>query len=72
MRLKPDLKLTVEVRGESFTIGAILLPDGKLHIKRGRGWSQKMPTATLSDVFIASRKWAAKRLRKSLPRVLAA
>lgn len=63
VRLKPDLKITVEARGKRFAIGVVLLPDGKLHIKKGRGWSEKMPTATLSEVFAESRKWAARRLK---------
>lgn len=61
VRLKPDLKITVEVTGKGrFSIGAIRLPDGRLHIKRGRTWSSKMPTATLTEVFTAARKWAAR------------
>lgn len=59
MRLKPDLKITVEARGKGrFTIGAVRLIGGQYLIKRGRTWSKKMPQGTLTDVFTEARKWA--------------
>ena len=64
VRLKPDLKITIQAGPDRFTIGAVLLPDGKLHIKSGRGWSEKLPVATLSKVFAEGRKWAARKIKK--------
>lgn len=58
MRLKPDLKITVEANGQRFHIGAVRMLDGRFHIKRGREWSKKLPYATLSEIFAESRKWA--------------
>jgi len=46
---------------KTFSIGGVLLPDGRYAIKRGRSWSTKTPTATLTEIFIAARKWAAAR-----------
>ncbi len=63
VRLKPDLKITIQAGTDRFTIGAVLLPDGKLHIKSGRYWSDKLPVATLSAVFAEGRKWAARKIR---------
>lgn len=64
MRLKPDLKIIIRVGEKSFSIGAVKLLDGRFHIKRGRGWSEKMPTATLSQVFAEARKFAVRNARK--------
>jgi hypothetical protein len=64
VRLKPDLKITVQAGADRLTIGAVLLPDGKLHIKSGRYWSEKLPVATLSRVFAEGRKWATRKIRR--------
>ncbi|MFA6904479.1 MAG: hypothetical protein WC236_15495 [Gallionellaceae bacterium] len=38
---KSDITVTVKVGDESFTIGGVLLPDGRYAIKRGRSWAVK-------------------------------
>lgn len=60
--LKSDLYLTIRAGDKSFSIGAVRLPDGSLKIKRGRSWSNKLPTATLTQVFTEARKWAARNV----------
>lgn len=55
---KPDLKITVQRGEKSFSIGGLLLPDGRYLIKRGRLISAKTPRASLSEIFTAARKWA--------------
>lgn len=62
--LKSDLYITVRVGGKAFAIGGVLLPDGRLHIKRGRSWSEKMPVATITEIFAESRKFAVRNLSK--------
>ena len=62
--LKSDLYVTVRVGEKSFSIGAVRLPDGSLKIKRGRGWSDKMPVGTLSQVFAEARKFAVRNAPK--------
>lgn len=59
---KSDITITVRAGGESFAIGGVRLPDGKLHIKRGRSWSRKRPLATLTEIFTEARKWAVRHL----------
>lgn len=60
--LKCDFYMTIRVGEESFSIGGVKLPDGKFAIKRGRSWSKKIGTATLSQIFAESRKWAVKKI----------
>ena len=55
---KPDLKITITAQNKSFSISALELPNGKYLLKRGRSKSQKMPIATLTQIFNLSRKWA--------------
>ncbi len=62
--LKSDLYITIRAGNKSFSIGAVRLPDGSLKIKRGRSWSSKLPTATLSQVFAEARKFAVKHSPK--------
>ena len=59
---KPDLQISVSVRGRSFSIGGMGLPNGKYLIKRGRLISDKMPTATMTEIFTSARKWAVKQI----------
>lgn len=56
--LKSDIYITVKSGGKSFSIGAVKLPNGRYAIKRGRSWSTKIKSATLTDVFTQARKWA--------------
>jgi hypothetical protein len=65
VRIPNDLEITVKVRGRQMKIGAALLLDNRFHVKRGRGWSKKIPVATLTRIFEESRKWANRQL--SLP-----
>jgi hypothetical protein len=55
---KPDLRITVQIGEASFSIGGLLLPDGRYLIKRGRVISKKMPRASLTKIFEVARKWA--------------
>lgn len=55
---KPDLKITVRKGEKSFSIGGLMLPDGRYLIKRGRLISKKMPRAGLTEIFTVARKWA--------------
>lgn len=57
---KPDLKITIATAKKSFYIGALKLPNGRYLIKRGRSKAQKMPLATLTQIFDVSSKWAVK------------
>lgn len=56
--LKSDIYITVKVGGKSFSIGGVKLPNGRYAIKRGRSWSNKIRSATLSEIFTEARKWA--------------
>lgn len=57
-QIKADLKIHIEAGDKSFTLNCIRLPDQRFLVKRGRHVSRKMPTATLSEIFDTSRKWA--------------
>ena len=57
-QLKADLTISIRIGEKSFTLNCIRLPDQSFIIKRGRHVSEKMPRATLSQIFDASRKWA--------------
>ena len=59
--LKSDIYVTVKSGDKSFSIGGVLLPDGRYAIKRGRSWAKKITTATLSEIFTETRKWAVKQ-----------
>jgi hypothetical protein len=56
--LKSDIYITITADGKTFRIGGVRLPNNRYAIKRGRSWAQKKPTATLSEIFSAARKWA--------------
>ena len=55
---KSDITITIRAGDKSFTIGGVLLPDGRYAIKRGRSWSRKMPQTTLTEIFRQARHWA--------------
>lgn len=57
-QLKADLTISIRAGEKSFTLNCVRLPDHRFLVKRGRRVSQKMPHATLSEIFDASRKWA--------------
>jgi hypothetical protein len=57
-QVKADLRITIEANGKSFTLNCLKLPDRSFIIKRGRKVSDKMPRATISEIFDTSRKWA--------------
>ncbi len=57
-QLKADLTISIRAGEKSFTLNCIKLPDNSFIIKRGRQVSEKMPKATLSQIFDTSRKWA--------------
>ena len=57
-QLKADLTISIRAGEKSFTLNCIKLPDNSFIVKRGRQVSEKMPRATLSKIFDASRKWA--------------
>jgi hypothetical protein len=57
---KSDITVTIKVGEKSFTIGGVLLPDGRYAIKRGRSWAEKMPRCSLTEIFELSRKLAVK------------
>ena len=56
--IKSDIYISIRVGEKSFAIGGVLLPDGRYKIKRGRSWSEKTPSASLSQIFETARKWA--------------
>ena len=58
MQATPHSDITIRVRGVSFAIGGVALPDGRYKLKRGRSWSLKTPTATLTEIFTEARRWA--------------
>ena len=55
---KSDINISIRVGDKLFSIGGVLLPDGKYLIKRGRSYALKIPQATLTEIFIEARKWA--------------
>ena len=56
--LKSDINIPIRIGEKLFSIGGVLLPDGKYLIKRGRSYSKKIPQATLTEIFTQARKWA--------------
>ena len=61
-QLKADLKITIAVGEKSFTLNCIKLPDHSFIVKRGRKVSDRMPRATISEIFDQSRKWAVNQI----------
>ena len=59
---KADITITVKAGAKSVSIGGVRLLDGRLAIKRGRSWSKRRPTATLTEIFTEGRKWAARQM----------
>lgn len=57
-QIKADLTISIRSGEKAFTLNCIKLPDNRYLVKRGRKVSEKMPTATLSEIFDLSRKWA--------------
>jgi len=55
---KSDISITIKAGEKSFSIGGVKLPDGRYAIKRGRSWSKKIPTASITEIFTEARKWA--------------
>ncbi len=55
---KSDIYITITTGGKSFRIGGVRLSNKRYALKRGRSWAKKIPQATLSEIFIAARKWA--------------
>jgi hypothetical protein len=56
--IKSDINIIIRAGEKSFSIGGVLLPNGRYAIKRGRSWSKKKPTASLTEIFTEARKWA--------------
>lgn len=61
-QLKSDLSITIKIGDKSFTLNCVRLPDSRFLVKRGRLKSEKMPFATLTDIFELSRKFAVKNI----------
>lgn len=57
-QIKADLTISIKAGGKSFTLNCIRLPDHSFIVKNGRKVSEKMPKATLSEIFETTRKWA--------------
>lgn len=57
-QIKADLTISISAGGKSFKLNCIRLPDHHYIVKRGRKRSEKVPTATISEIFDLSRKWA--------------
>lgn len=57
-QVKADLKITIEAGGKSFRLNCLKLPDHSFIVKRGRKVSERIPRATISEIFDVSRKWA--------------
>lgn len=55
--LKSNIKITINAGDKSFSIGGVRLVGNRYAIKRGRSWSKKVGTATLSEIFAEARKW---------------
>ena len=56
--IKSDLRIRIECEGKSFSLNCVRLPDKHYLVKRGRSRSEKMPVATLTEIFETSRQWA--------------
>lgn len=61
-QIAADVKISVSVYGKSFSLNCVRLPDGKFIVKRGHDVSEKMPEATLSQIFSMARKFAVKNI----------
>ena len=61
-QVKSDLSIAIKVGNKAFTLNCVHLPDNRFMVKRGRNISQKMPYATLSEIFDAARKFAVKQI----------
>ena len=57
--IKSELRIHIECNGKRFALNCYRLPDKKFIIKNGRSRSEKMPHGSLTQIFNASRKWAA-------------
>ena len=57
-QLKSDLSIAIKIGKKSFTLNCVRLPDNRFMVKRGRLKSEKMPYATLTEIFDLSRKFA--------------
>jgi len=58
---KSDIKIRIESGDRSFTLNCSRGLFGKYRIKLGRTRSEKMPLATLTEIFDLARKWAVKQ-----------
>lgn len=57
-QIKSDLSIAIKIGDKAFTLNCVKLPNNQFLVKRGRLKSEKMPYATLSEIFDVSRKWA--------------
>jgi hypothetical protein len=57
-QVKADLTITIKANGKSFTLNCLKLPDHSFIVKRGRKILERIPRATISEIFDTSRKWA--------------
>lgn len=60
--LKSDITIAIKVGDKSFSLNCVKLPDRTFLVKRGRSISEKMPRATLSEIFKTARKFAVRHV----------
>ena len=62
-QIEADVKISIHVRGKRFSLNCIEMADGRFAVKRGRFLSEKMPSATITEIYEAARKWTVSGLR---------
>jgi hypothetical protein len=60
-KIAADLRISLRYGDQAFTLNCVRMLDGKFAVKRGHDLSEKMPMATLTEIFTAARKWAAQQ-----------
>jgi hypothetical protein len=61
-KIAADLNIHIRCGDKSFSLNCVLLPNGKFAVKRGHDLSEKIPFASLTQIFAESRKWAVRNL----------
>jgi hypothetical protein len=60
-KIAADLKIAITCGDKSFSLNCVRLPNNRYAVKRGHDLSEKMPVATLTEIFTTARKWAARK-----------
>lgn len=58
---KSTVRIIIEAGGKRFSLNCERTMFGRYLVKVGRSRSEKMPTATLTEIFERGRKWAVRQ-----------